>query len=116
MWFTKGIPISPFLQMVRIVKASLTNGDHLLMVRLVSTFSRLVYVSEYIGHEWSQRKENKVVFKLVRIADTRESGVNRILIKLTVLHFSSTKSQMRIIFQNLPTKHTQALFHRQFAG
>lgn len=56
----------------------------------------------------SNKKENKVVLKLVKIADTRQFDVhvNRILIKLTVLHFSSTKSQMRIIFRNLPTKHT----------
>ena len=54
-------------------KASLTNGDHLPMAWLVTVFSRLVYVCVYLT--WMEsKKENKVVFKLVRIADTRQSG------------------------------------------
>lgn len=57
MQFTKRIPISPFLPMEQSVKVFLTNGDHLLMVRLVRVFSRLVNVFEYIGHEWSQIKK-----------------------------------------------------------
>ena len=61
-----------------------------------------------------KKKETKVAFKLVRIADTRESGENRILIKLTVLHFNYTKSHITINFQNLLTKHAVSYFIGNF--